>query len=41
VRLSRRSPTLTFLLDYEVPAKRVKGLAKAKAGALMDHHVTY
>ena len=41
MRLSRHWPTLTFLLDYEVPAKRVKGLAKAKAGALMDHCVTY
>ena len=39
--LSRRWPTLTLLLDYEVQAKRVKGLAKAKSGVLMDHRVTY
>ena len=39
--LSRRWPTLTLLLDYEVQAKRLKGLAKAKAGTLMDHRVTY
>jgi hypothetical protein len=41
MRLSRHWPTLTFLLDYEVPAKRVKGLAKAKAGELVDHRLTY
>ena len=41
MRLSRRRPTLAFLLNYEVPAKRVQGLAKAKAGALTDHRVTY
>lgn len=39
--LSRRWTTLTLLLDYEVQAERVKGLAKAKTGTLLDHRVTY
>ena len=39
--LSWHWPMLTFLLDYDLHAKRVKGLAKAKAGALTDHRVTY
>jgi len=28
--LSRRWPRLTFLLDYEIEQRRIKGLAKAK-----------
>jgi hypothetical protein len=35
-RLSRRSPRLTFLLDYEIEESRIKGLAKGQ-GAKLDH----
>ena len=31
-RISRRWPSLTFLLDYEDETHRIKGLAKAKSG---------
>jgi hypothetical protein len=34
--LSRHWPQVTLLLDFEVEAQRIKGLAKAKAGEL-DH----
>ena len=37
--LSRSHPGLVFLLEYET--KRVKGLAKAKAGRLIHHQVRY
>jgi hypothetical protein len=40
-RLSERWHFLTFLLDYEVEAKRVKGLVKAKAGKLTRYRITY
>jgi hypothetical protein len=38
-RLSRSHPGLIFLLDYET--KRLKGLAKAKAGQLTNHHIRF
>ena len=40
-RLSQRLPKLTLLLDYEVEAARVKGLAKAKAGSLESYRIKY
>jgi len=40
-RLSRRWPGLVLLLDYEVEAERIKGLAKAKAGILESHQIQY
>ena len=39
--LSRRWQSLTFLLDYEREDKRIKGLAKAKAGRLRNYSVNY
>jgi len=39
--LSRRWPLLTFLLDYEWEEKRIKGLAKAKAGRPRNWSVIY
>ena len=39
--LSRRWRSLTFLLDYDWENSRIKGLAKAKAGRLKNHSVTY
>ncbi len=39
--LSRRWRSLTFLLDYDWEDKRIKGLAKAKAGRLRNYSVTY
>jgi len=33
--------TLTLLLDYEIEASRIKGLAKAKAGELQHYEVRY
>jgi len=39
--LSSRWPFLTFLLDYEWEEKRIKGLAKAKAGRLKNYSVIY
>jgi hypothetical protein len=39
--LSRRWRTLTFLLDYDWEYKRLKGLAKAKAGRLRNYSVIY
>ena len=39
--LSRRWLRLTFLLDYEVEAERIKGLAKAKGGKLTHYRVTH
>jgi len=38
-RLSAQHPRLTFLLDYDRDGR--KGLAKAKAGQLEHHEVTY
>jgi len=35
-RVSRRSPRLTFLADYESEGNRIKGLAKAE-GRKLDH----
>jgi hypothetical protein len=40
-RLSRRWPTLTFLLDYENELNRIKGLAKAKAGEVEHCEIGY
>jgi len=37
--LSRRWPGLVLLLDYEVD--RLKGVAKARAGALEHHEICY
>src|SRR5204863_281073 len=39
--LSRRWRSLAFLLDYDWEDKRLKGLAKAKAGRLRNYSVTY
>jgi len=39
--LSRRWRSLTFLLDYDWEEKRIKGLAKAKAGRLRNYSVIY
>src|SRR4051812_24450638 len=39
--ISRCWPKLTFLLDYEQEEGRIKGLAKAKAGALEHYVITY
>jgi hypothetical protein len=33
-RISRRWPTLTFVLDYEMRGKRIKGLVKLQAGTM-------
>src|SRR3954466_6259876 len=40
-RLSRRWPRLTFLLDSEDEAKRIKSLAKAKASKLEYFEISY
>jgi hypothetical protein len=40
-RLSHRWALLTFLLVYEVEAKRVVGLAKGKAGQLKHWRTNY
>jgi hypothetical protein len=40
-RLSRRWPRLVFVLNYEVKANRIMGLAKAKAGQLEHWKITY
>lgn len=40
-KLSRRWPRLTFLLDFESEAIRIKGLAKAKAGELEHCEISY
>ena len=39
--VSRRWRLLTFLLDYDWEDKRIKGLAKAKAGRLRNYSVIY
>ena len=39
--LSRRWPRLTFLLDYEIEERRMKGLAKAQAGKLDHCEISY
>ena len=39
--LSRRWPKLVFLIGYEIEALRVMGLAKAKAGLVQCHEITY
>ena len=39
-RLSRASPALVFLLDYELPKKRMKGLVVFRAGRSPSHQVT-
>ena len=38
---SRNWPRLTFLLDYEIEEKRLKGLAKARRGELETCLVSY
>src|SRR5260370_36330172 len=40
-RLSRRWPTLVFVLEYENETKRTKGLVKAKAGVVEQYQVRY
>jgi hypothetical protein len=40
-KLSRRWPRLTLLLDFESETKRIKGLAKAKAGELEHCEINY
>jgi len=40
-KLSRRWARLTFLLDYENERDRIKGLAKAKAGAVEHCEIGY
>ena len=40
-RLSRHWPRVTFLLVYELEAKRIIGLARAKAGHLEHWEITY
>jgi hypothetical protein len=40
-RLSRRWPQLVLLLDYEMEPKRIKGLAKARAGQLEHWETNY
>jgi len=40
-KISARWSTLTFLLDYEWENKRVKGIAKARAGKLDTYQVGY
>jgi hypothetical protein len=39
--LSRRWPKHVFLLSYEAEAMRLMGLAKAKAGLVQCHEITY
>ena len=39
--LSRRWPGLVFLLDYEVPRSRTKGIAKTQAGKLEHCEIGY
>jgi hypothetical protein len=39
--ISRSRRSLTFLLEYDWEESRIKGLAKAKAGRLMNYSVTY
>ena len=40
-RLSKRSPGLVFLVDYETEGERIKGLAKATDGALEHCEFSY
>ena len=40
-RLSRSHPGLVLLLDFELAKPRIKGLAKAKAGALEHCEIGY
>ena len=40
-QLSRRWPTLVFLLDYEIPHRRRKGLVKAIRGEVEQHEIRY
>jgi len=40
-RLSRRWPTLIFLLDYENERNRIRGLVKAKAGEVEHCEIGY
>jgi hypothetical protein len=40
-RLSRRLPRLVFLLDYEMEAERLKGLAKVEAGRIVSCQFEY
>ncbi len=39
--LSRQWPSLTFVLDYDCEAKRLKGLARARNGRLIRQSITY
>ena len=39
--VSRQWPSLTFLLDYDCEAERLKGLAKARNGRLRHFRVSY
>jgi hypothetical protein len=39
LRASRRIPKLTFLLDYEIPKPRRKGIVKASNGKL--NHMSF
>ncbi len=39
--MSRRHPFLVFLLEYDQPPRRIKGLAKAKNGRLEHHQVRH
>jgi hypothetical protein len=39
IRLSRRRPDLTFLLEYE--RARLKGLAKVRNGKITRHEIHY
>jgi hypothetical protein len=39
--VSHQWMTLTFLLDYEDERRRVKGLAKGKAGEVEHHWIRY
>lgn len=40
-RLSHRWATLVFLLDYEIPHRRRKGILKAMRGDVEQHEVRY
>jgi len=40
-RVSRSHPGLVLLLDFELFPRRIKGLAKAKAGALEHCEISY
>ncbi len=39
--LSGDWPELLFILEYEEPGDGYKGLAKASAGAMEDHHIRF